>query len=234
MRRLLGGASLLSAARTADASPDSLDKRLFRTLLLIKDGGPGSGNHNHSGRPGQVGGSGPGDGGKSTSWNKLGTSVKVDGPKNSRTFIKSYLKEHPEVKKDIPKYKKVLDNVKNFQRDHPGAEMGTYDAVTGKKVDDLQGYCVTFHQNDTAQNPYGAYTPEDYAALCAIAKHQLGSGSVNIGYFGNAEVSFTCPDERTAKQFAVEHNQHSIYNSKTGRVMRNKFYNPETNPIDFG
>lgn len=217
-------------ARIADSAPNKLDRMLARGVLI--DGGPGSGNHGHKGRPGQRGGSGPGSGGKSTSWYKLGTGVKTNGPRQTRAFIKSYLSEHPEVEKDIPKYMNVLDNVRNFQTDHPDAEIGTYSATTGKLVDVNDGYCVTFHQNDSVENPYGAYTPEDYAAMCAIAKHQLGADDVNIGYFGNAEVSFVCNDERKAKQFAVEHNQHSIYNAKTGRTMLNKYYNPETNPID--
>jgi hypothetical protein len=61
--------------------------------------------------------------------------------------------------------------------------------------------------------------------------HELGASGVNIGYYGNPEVSFECQDEETAKRFAVEHNQQSIYNANTGRTLKNKKYRPDLNPI---
>ena len=165
-------------------------------------------------------------------WSRLKADVEVDGPKQSRSFVSEYLKRNPDVKKEIPKYMHVRDLVQNFTKRFPHAEnFNTYDATTGQKLDIQDGFCVTFHQNLTDSDTLGAYSDEDYAAMCAIAKKELGSDSVNIGYFGNPEVSFVCKDEKKAKEFAVKHNQNSVYNASTGKTLKNKKWNPETNPI---
>lgn len=154
--------------------------------------------------------------------------IRVSGPAKSKEFIRQYMQEHPEVAAEIPKYKGVLEKVRTFSAKEPG----TYSAITGEKLDIPEGYSVTFHQNMTAEDPYGAYTDDDYAAMCAIAKHELGSDDVYIGFFGNPEVSFLCKDEKTAKKFAIEHNQHSIWNNWTNRLIVNrKKYRPDLNPI---
>lgn len=154
--------------------------------------------------------------------------IQVSGPAKSKEFIRQYMPEHPEVAAEVPKYKGVLEKVRTFSAKEPG----TYSAITGEKLDIPEGYSVTFHQNMTAEDPYGAYTDDDYAAMCAIAKHELGSDDVYIGFFGNPEVSFLCKDEKTAKKFAIEHNQHSIWNNWTNRLIVNrKKYRPDLNPI---
>lgn len=226
------------------------------------DGGPGSGNHNHAGRPGKKGGSAPSEGGSAPSeggsassepvpsgpidngpqesynvkatkgWTGLKAAVKCGGPKGARKYIRDYFQKNPEVAKEAPKYMDVRSKVDNFLKDHPDAEnFNTYDAETGEKKNITSGYCVTFHQNNTETDPLGGYNDEDYANLCAIAMHELGANGVNIGYYGNPEVSFECQDEEAAKRFAVEHNQESVYNAATGRTLHNKQYNPELNPI---
>lgn len=154
--------------------------------------------------------------------------IRVSGPAKSKEFIRQYMQEYPEVAAEVPKYKGVLEKVRTFSAKEPG----TYSAITGEKLDIPEGYSVTFHQNMTAEDPYGAYTDDDYAAMCAIAKHELGSDDVYIGFFGNPEVSFLCKDEKTAKKFAIEHNQHSIWNNWTNRLIVNrKKYRPDLNPI---
>lgn len=161
-------------------------------------------------------------------------TIKVNGPKQTKAFIDKYFSQHPEVKADVEKYKDVMDKVANFQRDHPDAEDGTYSATTGERVE-VTGYCVTFHQNLTASEPYGGYSSDDYAAMCAISKHELGSEDVYIGYFGNAEVSFSCQDREKALNFAIEHNQHSVYDSSADyedALILNPHYDPDTNPIE--
>lgn len=213
------------------------------------DGGPGSGNHDHAGRPGQKGGSAPkGTGamkepvdngsytdynGKAVSgWKGLNASLKVGGPKGARKYIEEYFKAHPEVAAESAKYMDVRRKVQDFLKDHPEAEnFNTYDAETGEVKNITSGFCVTFHQNNSADDPLGGYSDKDYADLCAIAVRELGASGVNIGYYGNPEVSFECQSEKAAKTFAVEHNQHSIYNASTGRTLKNKQYNPELNPI---
>lgn len=225
------------------------------TLTFLKgmaDGGPGSGNFGHAGRPGKRGGSsseggaqtssssapidnGPGTAytGKATKgWKGLKQSMEVGGPKAARKYIKSYFAKHPEVAKNTNNFMDVRRKVRDFLKDHPDAEnFNTYDAETGEVKNISDGYCVTFHQNNTADDPLGGYSDEDYAGLCAIAMHELGADGVNIGYYGNPEVSFVCKDEESAKRFAVQHNQESVYNAKTGRTLRNKQYNPQLNPI---
>ncbi|MCC8192226.1 MAG: hypothetical protein LIO41_04210 [Ruminococcus sp.] len=166
------------------------------------------------------------------------TSPLVDGPAESRAYIDTYFSEHSDVAERVSQYKDVLSNVQNFAVNHPNAAEGTYDAVTGEAIDtkDLNGLCVTFHQNLSMADPYGAYTADDYAALCAIAKNELGAKSVNIGYFGGAaEVSFVCESQKAAVDFAIAHNQHSVYDPTEGEygdAIINAYYNPETNPIE--
>ena len=214
-----------------------------------RDGGEGSGNFGHKGRPGQRGGSSKEGGisspepvdnstpadynGRATKgWKQLNAAMKVGGPKATRSFTDTYLKEHPEVAKEVPKYMDVRKKVANFLKDHPEAEnFNTYDAETGKVKNISSGYCVTFHQNNTADDPLGGYTDEDYAKMCAIAMHELGAKGVNIGYYGNPEVSFECDSEEAAKRFAVEHNQQSVYNASTGRTLVNKQWRKDLNPI---
>lgn len=159
-----------------------------------------------------------------------GKAIAVDGPGQTQAFIDKYVSAHPEVAKEAAGLTGVLDEVKNFQKRHPGIEDGTYDAVTGRSVD-ASGFCVTFHQNDSLEDPYAAYTASSYAAMSAIAKRELGATGVNIGYYGNAEVSFTCSNYDKAMKFAIEHNQESVYDSIRGEIITNdSFYNKKTNP----
>ena len=159
-------------------------------------------------------------------------SIQVDGPSQTKAFVAEYVKKHPEIEEEAKKYKNVLDNVQNFQKNHPGAEDGTYSAVTGELVNPSSGYAVTFHQNKTASDPYGAYDSDTYSKMCAIAKRETGSADVYIGYFGNAEVSFNCSSPGKAMKFAVEHNQHSIFDCSRFEVVENPKYNGKTNPIE--
>lgn len=155
-------------------------------------------------------------------------NVELDGPSGSKKFADDYMKSHPEVAKEASKYKGVLDKVKNFTAD----EDGTFNATTGERLELTDGFCVTFHQNLKIGDEYGAYDDDTYSKMCAISKNELGSSDVYIGYYGNPEVSFNCKDEKTAMDFAIKHNQKSIYNCKTGKTILNKHYNPDTNPIE--
>lgn len=211
-----------------------------------EDGGPGSGNFNHAGRPGMKGGSepqgsAPVDNGPGTAYNGSGKAthgwkglgrLEVPGPKAARQYIRTYMADHPDVARQATKYMDIRQRVNSFLQDHPEARnYNTYDAETGQVKDIGSGYCVTFHQNNTADDPLGGYSDADYAALCAIAAHELGADGVNIGYYGNPEVSFVCPDEVKAKTFAIKHNQQSVYNASTGRTLVNKQWDRTKNPI---
>ena len=162
--------------------------------------------------------------------------IKVKGPKDSKKYISDYLKAHPkaskQIKADARKYSDAMRKVKNFQKEHPDAEAGTYSAATGKLVDVNDGYCVTFHQNYEIGNEYGGYDDETYAMMAAVAKNELGSDDVYIGFFGNPEISFNCKDYQKAKKFCVEHNQHSIYDAKTHQIWINREgWDEKYNPI---
>ena len=158
----------------------------------------------------------------------MNSKTEVNGPKETKGFIKDYFAKNPEVKKDVKKFKGILDKVKNFTADGDG----TFSATTGEKLDLDDGYCVTFHQNYTLDDKFGAYDDESYAQMCAIAKHALGSDDVYIGYYGNPEVSFKAKDYKSAMDFAMKHNQKSIFNNKTKKTRMNWNYNPKTNPIE--
>lgn len=157
----------------------------------------------------------------------------VKGPQNARKYIDEYIKKNPEIEREAQKYMDVLDDVKNFEKEHPGAPDGTYDAVTLKMVppDKLPPYCVTFHQNYKADDPYSKWSKEDYARMCAIAKKELGSDSVYIGYYGNPEVSFSCDSLAKAQKFGIAHNQQSVYDSAADRTLINLHYDWNANPI---
>jgi len=158
--------------------------------------------------------------------------IKVAGPKATKQFISEYTKAHPEIKQDAKKYANVLNDVTHFKEKYPNAEPNkSYDAVTGELVDVNKGYCVTFHQNKAVGDEYGDYDADDYAAMCAIAMKELGADTCYIGYFGNPEVSFNCPDFDTAKRFAIEHNQQSVYDAANGELWINKYWDEKLNPI---
>lgn len=159
---------------------------------------------------------------------------QVNGPKDSKRWAQEYAKQHPEVLQDAKEnYMDVLKNVKNFQSDHPDLNFVTCDAVTGEVIppDQIPGYCVTFHQNLAEDDPFGGYTDEDYALMCAIAKRELGTKSVYIGVYGNPEVSFPCTDLQKASDFARKHNQESIYDPENEETLFNVEYDRTLNPI---
>ena len=163
--------------------------------------------------------------------NRKGSGVSVKGPKASKKFVDRYLAKHPRVKRTIGKYADVMDKVRDFKKNNPDAEDGTYDAVTGKPVEFDSGYSVTFHQNLTAEDTLGGYDRNTYAKMCAVAVHKLRSESVYVGYFDNPEISFHCESLEQAMKFAVEHNQHSIWDWKNQRIIKNPYYSKEMNPV---
>lgn len=161
--------------------------------------------------------------------------VKANGPKEAKQYVKSYLKAHPEAKKqiyaDAKKYSDALERVRSFRAEHPGAEDGTYNMKTGELQNPTSGYCLTFHQNLGIGKELDGYDEKTYALMTAITKHELGSDDVYIGNFGNPEISFKCNDYQKAKRFCIEHNQYSIWDAKTSREWMNDLWEEETNPI---
>jgi len=159
-------------------------------------------------------------------------SIQVAGPGMSRLFVENYIRENPEIIWDMFRYLEMLEAVQTFTETYPEAEnYNTYDLATGEVMDLQAGYCVTFHQNLAADDPFGGYTPEVYAAMIAITLNELGAETVNVGYFGNTEISFVCMDKEVALRFAIRHNQNSIYCVSTEETEYNPKYNSELNPI---
>lgn len=176
-----------------------------------------------------------GSGGGKTAEEMTKADIQVRGPQGARGYVRQYMKAHPEARKqikaDAKKYADAMKRVKNFQKDHPNAQAGTYSADTGEPVNVDSGYCVTFHQNHKVGDEYGGYDDRTYALMCAVTKHELGSDDVYIGYYGNPEISFNCKNYQQAKKFCVAHNQHSIYDARRHCLWKNtegwdETYNP--------
>ena len=157
--------------------------------------------------------------------------IKVNGPKATKQYVEDYFKKFPEVKKEVPKYRGILDNVKHFSERFPNAVNGSYNPLTGKPVKVESGQCVTFHQNYKIGDEYGGYDDEMYASMTAISMHKLKATECYVGVFGNPEFSFNCSDKKTAHEFAIEHNQNSVYDAGKGTTWRNKYWDERTNPI---
>ena len=161
--------------------------------------------------------------------------VKVNGPKDAKKHIDAYMREHPEaakeIKADAKKYADALGKVKRFREEHPDAEDGTYNLLTGELQNPTDGYCLTFHQNLGIGKELDGYDAETYAMMTAVTKHELQSDDVYIGFFGNPEISFNCKDYKHAKRYCVEHNQYSLYDAKMGREWINDLWDEKTNPI---
>ena len=157
----------------------------------------------------------------------------VDGPRQSEAYIADYFAEHPEVEATADELMHVLDDIKTFDVTWDGHEDGTFNTRTGEwyPEGEPKGFCVSFQQNDSLEDRYAAYDAKIYADLCAIAMNELGVDSVNIGWFSGAEISFCTESFEKAMKFAVEHNQHSIYDTIADTGIENIYYNPETNPI---
>ena len=164
----------------------------------------------------------------------LDEEMLVAGPLMSRECIESYVREHPEIIWEISDYLFAYDTVRTFAEKNPEAEnYNTYtvteDGYSVKEMD--SGYCVTFHQNLSENQPFDGYTAEEYAAMVAISLRELGTDDVNVGYFGNPEISFTCMDKEKALRFAIQHNQNSVYCVSTDETLENPKWDRNLNPI---
>lgn len=164
----------------------------------------------------------------------LEEKVLVAGPQMSRQYIENYVREHPDIIWEINDYLFVYDLVQHFTEEYPEAQ--NYNTYTvdenGYRVKEMDsGYCVSFHQNLSVDQPFAGYTPEEYAAMVAISLRELDTDEVNIGYFGNPEISFRCMDKEKALRFAVQHNQNSIYCVSTDETPVNPKWDGSLNPI---
>lgn len=92
-KKLHGRIAMIDAAYN---SPSAVERRVARALLFCSkasDGGPGSGNHNHAGRPGKVGGSGAG-GGKAYNNASSGWKGNDQGKLHAGSRVRDYHNDH--------------------------------------------------------------------------------------------------------------------------------------------
>lgn len=126
----------------------------------------------------------------------------------------------------------IIKKIESFK----GKPTGTYDIKTGEKKTYSSGYSVTFHQNEPDEQGklksiFGRYTPEEYDKLAneLAAKYET---EIDVGVYGNPEVSFHLESLQEAAKIAMENNQHSIFCYKTGDLVYFSGYDEKKNPIE--
>lgn len=131
---------------------------------------------------------------------------------------------------------KGFTNVIKRVESYRGKPEGTYDLSTGKEKQYSNGYCVSFHQNEPDENGNykshtGRYTEQEYDKITKGLSSEYGL-EVNVGVFDNEpEVSFWTDDIKKAKELMVKYNQHSIYDVKNNKIIKNKNYDKTKNPM---
>ena len=129
-----------------------------------------------------------------------------------------------------------FSHVQTQVESYRGKPEGTYDFQSGKKKILHDGFCVSFHQNEADENGnykshMGRYTPQDYDALTNQLREKYGV-EVNVGVFDHEpEISFHTKSIKTAFEIMVAYNQHSIYDVKRGKIIRNFLYDRTKNPM---
>ena len=177
-----------------------------------------------------------------------GNHIPIKKGESKEDAVKSFFEKKSDVsggkeesgsKKDVDSGKnggKVYKNTMSKVRGFKAKEDGTFDFVTGKPKNYSDGYSVSFHQNEPDANgkyksDYGRYTEEEYDKNVADMVKESG-GELNIGYFaGTPEVSVWVKGIKEAKRLMVKHNQHSIWDWKSGDVILNPHYDPKKNPM---
>ena len=160
--------------------------------VMSLDGGKGSGNFGHAGRPGKVGGSA--QGGSSTGApEKAFTSKSKEG----------------KIKADRNTQKQHADAISKLSGTE--YEDGTYNLDTLEPVDYSSGYQVTFYQIGDR------YSPAEYADRVNEFLAVSSDGISSAGKFGGApEVSFHVSDKSAAISLAKKYNQQSIWDWSAG------------------
>lgn len=167
-----------------------------------------------------------------------GNHIPIKKGQNKEDAVKEFFESKKSGKKvDKAKsggkvYNKTISKVRQFK----AKTDGTYDFETGKPKDYSKGFSVSFHQNEPDKDgkwksDYGRYTDEDYDKAVENMVKATG-GELNIGYFsGTPEVSVWVEDVFKAVKFAIDNNQHSIWDWENGDVLINPYYDPKKNPM---
>ena len=126
----------------------------------------------------------------------------------------------------------VIRKVKSFK----GKTDGTYDYETRKLTTYKNGYFVTFHQNQPDErghykNHYGYYSDEEYDKLTNELSKKYNLDIV-IGIFDNEpEISFWTKRKSVAEKIVKKYNQHSYYDIKLNKIIKNPYYDKTKNPM---
>ena len=128
--------------------------------------------------------------------------------------------------------KGIIKSVEGYK----GKPDGTYDLRTGESKNYDSGYAVTFHQNEPDKDGklksiFGRYTPEEYDRLTNEIAEKYDA-DVNVGVFGNPEVSFHIDNLQDAAKIAMKYNQQSLWCFKTGKAILFSGYDRSQNPIE--
>ena len=108
---------------------------------------------------------------------------------------------------------------------------GTYDPDTGKDVSFEDGYQVAFQTSESEQEGKGGYmSGKMYDRMVKEMQKRTGSKAY-IGKFDEPEVSFHVKDLKEAMKIAKEHNQHSVWDWKSGDIIKNPWYDPSRNHV---
>ncbi len=160
--------------------------------VMSLDGGKGSGNFGHAGRPGKVGGSAQG-GSSAGAPEKAFTSKSKEG----------------KIKADRNTQKQHADAISKLSGTE--YEDGTYNLDTLEPVDYSSGYQVTFYQIGDR------YSPAEYADRVNEFLAVSSDGISSAGKFGGApEVSFHVSDKSAAISLGKKYNQQSIWDWSAG------------------
>ena len=103
---------------------------------------------------------------------------------------------------------------------------GTYSLETGKPISHDDGYQVSFQQSSDN------YTDDEFnKKVEEMINHTNLEAHVGV-FGGEPEISFHVKDIKEAMKIAIEYNQHSIWDWKRSRIIKNRKYNPKTNKVN--
>ena len=126
------------------------------------------------------------------------------------------------------KWRKKRDALKEKLK---GKGDGTYDPDNGEPVTFEDGYQVAFQTSDSEIPGKKTYMSDRmYDRMVQEISKRTGSKPY-IGKFDVPEVSFYCRDLKEALKIAKEHDQHSIWDWRTGDIIKNPWYDSETNHV---
>lgn len=155
--------------------------------------------------------------------------VKELGGHKDEVYYKSAeeLKEQQQQPLSNNEYKlKASESRKQKLASFKSKDDGTYSLESGKPISHDSGYQVSFQQSSDN------YTDDEFDKKVEEMIRRTGS-EAHAGVFGGEpEISFHVSDVKDAMKIAVEYNQHSIWDWKHGRIIKNRQYNPETNKVN--